>query len=97
MQIWDASGNLIFDIDDHAGRLTGTTTVTAGVAGSFTVPNASQGEIYYYFLPDNPPTIVSIGPEFFTTDGGGTILSWSWPSAVSSTHRLGGTLIYGVR
>ena len=40
LQVWDASGNLIFDTPDRVGRIVGSTT-TSGSAGSvtFTVPS----------------------------------------------------------
>ena len=40
LQIWDASGNLIFDTPDRIGRIVGSVATTAGVSGSvtFTIP-----------------------------------------------------------
>ena len=52
-QTFDAAGNLLIDITTRLTRLIGSTTITAGSTGSVTVPDATQGTIWYAFQTAN--------------------------------------------
>jgi hypothetical protein len=77
LQVWDASGNLIFDTPDRIGRIVGSITTTAGSSGSvsFTVPS---GCTPFWFSS----TAAQLGGSPKVTISGGTI---SWSAAGETT------------
>lgn len=43
LKIWDASGAVVFDIDDYPLRYVGTLNLTRGMNGTFAIPNGAAG------------------------------------------------------
>lgn len=88
LQVWDASGNLVLDVSDPISRLSGTVTITAGATGSVTVPNASQGSIWYAVLVNGGSTY---SPNISVS---GSTISWA-PSTIA-TPAADAIMLYGV-
>jgi len=79
LQVWDASGNLIFDTPDRMGRIVGSVATTAPGSITFTVP-AGCTPFWFACAPPNPNGMGNV------TYSGGKI-TWSGASI--------GTLFYG--
>lgn len=86
LQIWDASGNLIFDTNTAAGRVLGIVNVTAAAAGSTTNAGLTTGTPFWYFQT----TTTQYFSKVPTITVSGTTLSWD---DVSETN---GFIVYGV-
>ena len=90
LQIWDASGNLIFDTPTRCGRVLGTVTFGT-MNGSVTNAQFAAGTPFWFVSQSSPgyaayqPTIAVVG----------NTLSWSW-TVSGSTGNIGGTIIYGI-
>lgn len=87
LQIWDASGNLIFDTSDRISRVLGIVTITANVSGSVTNSGFSGLSPFWFCIPLDYDTYM---PEFTFTSGTNN-LAWTWPQTGSADCRL----IYG--
>ena len=87
LQVWDASGHLVLDVTDPISRLSGTASIPAGSTGSVTVPNASQGSIWYAVLVNGGSTYCPV-----VSVSGSTI---SWSPATIFTPAVDAILLYG--
>jgi len=78
LQVWDASGNLIFDTPDRVGRIVGSFT-TSGTNGTqtFTVPAGCTG---FWFV--NAPATV-FGTDLPNVTIGGGTLTWACKAGVT--------------
>jgi hypothetical protein len=81
LQVWDASGNLIFDTPDRVGRIVGSLTTTAGGGGSqnFTVPT---GCTPFWF--SNTDSQIN-GTPAVSVSVSGTTCTVSWSGGGAST------------
>jgi|694.fasta_scaffold00761_45 hypothetical protein len=92
LQIWDASGNLIFDTSSSIGRQTGAQTVgPSPSSGTITVPGYDTGATVWYIAPfsmtlGDPPTILDFDTVTYTVSGAN--ISWQAFDAIR--------IIYGV-
>jgi hypothetical protein len=87
LQVWNAAGQLVLDLADKISRLSGTVTVAAGATGSLTIPNTSQGTVWYAALVNGGSAyapVVSVS---------GSTLQWQ-PGPM--TPAAGYILLYGV-
>lgn len=74
LQVWDASGNLIFDTPDRMGRIIGEYS-TGTSAGSLVVP-APAGTTVFWFVSRGLPTnatSLSVSGSTITWAAGGAI------------------------
>jgi hypothetical protein len=87
VQTFDSAGNIIVDITTRITRVGGTASIPAGSTGSVSVPNASQGSIWYAFLHTS-------GERYYPniTVSGGTI---SWTPSTQGTPS-DKSIIFGV-
>ncbi len=51
VEIYDANGQKIVDINDRIARFTGSLTITAGTTGSTSVPEFAQGAPFLVAIP----------------------------------------------
>lgn len=89
LQIWNASGNLIFDTNDRFGKFLGTTTILAGVNGSVT--DAAFGLGQFFFMVTPLTTYPTFRPTM-TFNSGTNTLSWDWQGRPG----VNCALVYGV-
>jgi len=86
LQIWDTSGNLVFDTNTNAGRVLGNVTVTASTAGSATNAGLTTGRPFWIFQVTTT--------QYFTKQPAisvsGTTISWD------NTAEENGYIVYGV-
>lgn len=79
LQVWDASGNLIFDTVDFIGRVTDVVDIPASTTSSATINSLAEGTRWQVLLPvsgtftpgavDTPPTISIVGTTLSYTNG----------------------------
>lgn len=86
LQIWDTSGNLVFDTNTYAARTLGIATVTANTSGSATHSGLTSGTPFWVFQVS--------GSNWFSQQPAvsvsGTTISWD------NTASADGYLVYGV-
>ena len=87
-QAYDENGNLLIDITTHLCRITGSVQIPADDRNQLTVPNASQGKIWWLIAPN---VASSYRP---TVTVNGNIISWTPRPFV--TNPVAVTLFYGV-
>lgn len=89
IKVWNDDGSLQFDSSARLSRTSAAqTTITAGSTGSVTVPNASEGTIWYSLLS-------SSGGSWYLPNlsVSGSTISWS-PSPLN-TPAVDVGLVYG--
>ena len=84
IQVWDATGTLIFDTTTITARLIGYQTITNS-SGNITNSQFSTGTPFYLFMPGSYTTTTSPQVVFSGTN-------MSWPAGTFS-----GIIYYGVR
>lgn len=106
LQVFDASGNVIFDTSDRVGRVLGLIRVNAGNSGSFTVTGYTNGTIFASFQRDqtwitgNTSQFVGAIPVVHVS---GPTITWTSNSQYISNlgnnitvQTIGGWITYGV-
>lgn len=86
LQVFDSSGNIIFDTNTVAGRVLGITDITATTSGSVTNSGFSTGTPFWIFQPKTT-SYFSKAPSVTIS---GTTLSWD---TGAETNFI---LVYGV-
>jgi hypothetical protein len=87
LQTFDAAGNIIVDLTTRITRVGGTASIPAGSTGSVSVPNASQGTIWYAFCHQT-------GERYYPgISVSGSTISWT-PSTQGTPADK--TIIFGV-
>ncbi len=91
LQVWNAAGQLIFDISTRASRVLGLVNITGGVDGSVANPDFAQGDPYWQCVQTVGLSTLYFGvtPAFSFS---GTTLSWSFDGLPDNDCLL----IYGV-
>ncbi len=87
-QAYDGNGNLLIDVTTRLCRITGSASIPAGDANQLTVPNASQGTIWWMIVPN----VASNYRPLITVSG--NVIRWSPRPYV--TDLVASTLLYGV-
>ena len=80
LQVWDASGNLIFDTGDRLSRRVASVAIAAGSTGSVTVPGSDP--IWYYVSNRNSVGNASTYTPTITLSS--RTISWAWPPATAA-------------
>lgn len=89
LQVWNASGQLIFDTPDRMIRFFGTVTITSGAnTGTINDPKLAQGTPWFAFVASN------FGAADPTVTVGSTSLTWTKDP---SNPTWSGSILYGVR
>lgn len=86
LQIWDSSGNLVFDTNTAAGRVLGVTDITASTSGSVTNAGLATGTAFCFFQTKSTSYFTAV-PSITLS---GTTLSWDNGSGTNAF------LVYGV-
>lgn len=73
LQVFDASGNTVFDTNYRPGRFHGSVS-TGTTSGSINVPSLSQGTAFYMVLANFDPFISYTPPSVSLS---GTTISWT--------------------
>lgn len=89
LQIWDASGNLIWGTALRMGRVLGVRTLTAPTAGSVANAAFADGTAFWQLQTIGASTLRQ--PSISLA---GTTLSWSFPGAGWSSEAY--RLVFGV-
>lgn len=95
LQVWDASGNLVFDTADQIVRFLGELTISAN--GSTTNSDLTSGTPFAIIFPSIENTFGASGiqPNQLPTVGfSGTTISYSFSSTPSGGKTV--TVLYGV-
>jgi hypothetical protein len=92
LQVWDASGNLIFDTGDRLSRRVASVAIAAGSTGSVTVPGTDP--IWYYVSNRNSVGNASTYTPTITQSG--RTISWVPNGAYSLLTMVDVILVYGV-
>lgn len=87
VQVWDASGNLIFDTPNRTGKVLGVVTTTTA-NGSVTDPNFAKGAAFWFAYNN----ATGHYPPVMSYNSGTNTLSWTWNAGNTDTARI----IYGV-
>jgi hypothetical protein len=88
LQVWNASGTLVFDTGDRMSRVLGSFVATAAGSGSITLPTG-VGSYWYIVFP-------SSGSSYYApviTISGNTL---SWSPSTLFTPAVDCTILYGV-
>jgi hypothetical protein len=90
LQVWDAGGNLILDINDQVSQTLGSVAVAARSSGSIVVPRTGgENQIFYFFSPSRSIDYTTIVPTIWVT---GDTLSWSFDTQVEQNGPFGGAI-----
>ena len=86
LQIWDSSGNLVFDTNTAAGRVLGIADITATTSGSASNAGFATGTAFWFFQTKTTSYFTEV-PSITLS---GTTLSWD------NTSGTNAFLMYGV-
>lgn len=89
VQVFDAAGNLLIDVTTRLSRVVGSQTITAGSTGSLSVPNSTQGKIWWAIAPSGGSRYVPL------ISISGNTISWS-PNGSYPNGSVDALLIYGL-
>lgn len=87
LQIWDASGALVFDTTLRTATLFGIIHITG--SGSVTDADFAKGDPFWFYLPLDYSAVISLNVTFSSN-------TFSWSSATPSVSP-NGNFIYGIR
>jgi len=106
LQVFDDSGNIIFDLTDRVGRVLGVVRINAGESGSIALPNYDSGQPFASFQRDSSTINGVVGqfvPAVPVVYVSGTVISWvsktqytTWLGNSIYVQPVGGWLTYGV-
>ena len=90
LQIWDASGNLIFDTPTRCGRVLGTVSF-GNTNGSVSNAQFAAGTPFW-FVSQTSPGYAAYQPTIAVASN---TLTWTWSTSGAAGNQ-GGTIIYGI-
>ena len=100
LQVFDSSGNIIFDTSDRVGRVLGVRYISPGETSSITVSGYINGTVFGSFQRDRTwlsGSTGNYGPSIPIITISGSTISWTPSRAVSNLQQaVGGFLTYGV-